>query len=300
GPEIEALVEALRPGEVLLLENLRFHKEEEANDEGFSRELASLAEIYVNDAFGSAHRAHASTEGMARQMKVAAAGFLMQAELSYLSRALEAPEKPFVAILGGAKVSDKIGVLENLMDKVSAFLIGGGMAYTFLKAQGMEVGSSLLEGDKVALAANLLRQAQAKGIELQLPVDHVVAREPREEAERQVVKNGQLEIGWMGLDIGPETVKRFSEVVARARTILWNGPMGMFELDPFSPGTTEIARSVASSGAVSIIGGGDTAAAVAKAGVADRMTHISTGGGASLEFLEGKELPGVAALQDRG
>ncbi|MBI1987995.1 MAG: phosphoglycerate kinase [Nitrospinae bacterium] len=298
GPEVKRLAEALRPGEVLLLENLRFHKEEEANEEGFSRELAGLADLYVNDAFGSAHRAHASTQGMTRYVKMAAAGFLMQAELNYLSKALEAPERPFVALLGGAKVSDKIGVLENLMDKVDAFLIGGGMAYTFLKTQGIEVGKSLLEEDKLGLAADILRHARSKGIELQLPVDHVVAREPKEDAERRVVTNEGLEEGWMGLDIGPETVKRFSEAIAKARTILWNGPMGMFELDPFSGGTIEVARAVASSGVVSIIGGGDTAAAVTKAGEASRMTHISTGGGASLEFLEGKELPGVAALQD--
>lgn len=297
GKQVRSMAEALKPGEeVLLLENLRFHPGEEANEEGFCRELANLADLYVNDAFGTAHRAHASTQGMIRFVKAAAAGFLMQAELDYLSQALEAPERPFLTILGGVKVSDKIGVLENLLGKVDFLLIGGAMAYSFLKAQGVEVGNSRVEEDKLAFAADILKEAQERGVGLLLPVDHVAAREIKEGAEARVMK-GKVEDGWMGLDIGPETIQLFAQTISKARTILWNGPLGVFEMEKFSRGSLEIARAVASSGVLTITGGGDTAAAVAQAGVADKITHVSTGGGASLELLEGKKLPGVEALE---
>ena len=297
GERVWFLADALRPGEeVLLLENLRFHKGEENNEEGFCQELANLADLYVNDAFGTAHRAHASTQGMTRFVQTAAAGFLMQAELDYLNRALKAPEKPFVAILGGAKVSDKIGILENLLEKVNSILIGGAMAYSFIKTQGMEVGNSYIEEDKLEIAADILRKAQQKGVDFLLPVDHVAARELKEETEAKAMI-GTIEEGWMGLDIGPETIQLFSQAIAKAKTILWNGPLGVFEMRKFSRGTLEIAHSVASSKAVTITGGGDTAAAVTQAGVAEKITHISTGGGASLEFLEGKTLPGIGALE---
>ena len=297
GPEVKALVDSLQPGEVILLENLRFHKEEEANDDGFARELASLADLYINDAFGSAHRAHASTHGITKYLDIAAAGLLMQKELEYLGKALEVPEKPFVAILGGAKVSDKIGILENLLDKVDSFIIGGGMAYTFLKAQGKEVGCSLVETDKLGLAKEIIARAQTQQIGFLLPTDSVAARECKPDSEAKVMPSDHFEPSWMGLDIGPGTISSFSQEIAKARTILWNGPMGVFEIPQFSQGTIAVAKEVASSRATSIIGGGDTAAAVKKAGV--KMTHISTGGGASLEFLEGKTLPGVAVLRDK-
>ena len=297
GEQIRSMAEALKPGEeVLLLENLRFHPGEEANEEGFCRELANLADLYVNDAFGTAHRAHASTQGMIRFVKAAAAGFLMQAELDYLSQALEAPERPFLTILGGVKVSDKIAVLENLLGKVDFLLIGGAMAYSFLKAQGVEVGNSRVEEDKLVFAADILKEAQERGVDLLLPVDHVAAREIKKGAEARVMK-GKVEDGWMGLDIGPETIQLFTQTISKARTILWNGPLGVFEMEEFSRGSMEIARAVASSGVLTITGGGDTAAAVAQAGVADKITHVSTGGGASLELLEGKKLPGVEALE---
>ena len=299
GPEVKALVDSLQPGEVVLLENLRFHKEEEANDDGFARELAGLADLYINDAFGSAHRAHASTHGITKYLAIAAAGFLMQEELKYLSKALEAPEKPFIAILGGAKVSDKIGVLENLLDKVDSFIIGGGMAYTFLKAQGKEVGCSLVETEKLGLAKEIIDRAQTQQIGFLLPTDSVAARECKPDSKAKVMPSDHFEPSWMGLDIGPGTISSFSQEIAKARTILWNGPMGVFEIPQFSQGTIAVAKEVASSRATSIIGGGDTAAAVKKAGVGEKMTHISTGGGASLEFLEGKTLPGVAVLRDK-
>ena len=297
GPEVKALVDSLQPGEVVLLENLRFHKEEEANDDGFARELAGLADLYINDAFGSAHRAHASTHGITKYLDIAAAGLLMQKELEYLGNALEVPEKPFVAILGGAKVSDKIGILENLLDKVDSFIIGGGMAYTFLKAQGKEVGCSLVETEKLGLAKEIIDRAQTQQIGFLLPTDSVAARECKPDSEAKVMPSDHFEPSWMGLDIGPGTISSFSQEIAKARTILWNGPMGVFEIPQFSQGTIAVAKEVASSRATSIIGGGDTAAAVKKAGV--KMTHISTGGGASLEFLEGKTLPGVAVLRDK-
>ena len=289
GPEVIALLPA--PGEVLLLENLRFHKEEEANDEGFSRQLAALAPVYINDAFGSAHRAHASTAGMVPFVAEAGAGLLMEQELKYLGMAITHPERPCVAILGGAKVSDKIEVIANLAKVVDKVLIGGAMAYTFLKSQGHAVGKSLVEDDKLALAARLLNEF---GDKLVLPVDHVVAAELKEGAEHQTVT--EVPDGTMGLDIGPATVAAYAAIIAGAKTIIWNGPMGVFEKPPFDTGTMAIARAVADSGATSIVGGGDSEKAVKSAGVTAKITHVSTGGGASLEFLSGLELPGVAAL----
>jgi len=301
GPEAEEVAGQLEMGQTLLLENLRFHAQEEANDENFSKQLAKLAEYYVNDAFGSAHRAHASTEGITHHMKQCAAGLLMEKELKYLGKALEHPEEPFVAILGGAKVSDKIGVIQNLLTKVNVLIIGGGMAYTFLKAQGLEIGKSLLEADKVDLAKSLLEEAKKRNVKLLLPVDHVVAMKPEANAVVQQIGEGQaIPADKMALDIGPKTIELFSESISDARTILWNGPMGVFEVPAFSKGTFKIAHAVADNGgAISIVGGGDSVAAVKAANVADKITHISTGGGASLEFLEGRKLPGVEALTDK-
>jgi len=301
GPEAEEVATQLEKGQTLLLENLRFHAEEEANDAGFAKQLASLAEYYVNDAFGTAHRAHASTVGITKFVKMSAAGLLMEKELKYLGKALEHPEKPFVAILGGAKVSDKIGVIQNLMNKVDALIIGGGMAYTFLKAQGQEVGKSLLEADKIELAKQLLAEAKKRNLKFRLPVDHVVALKPEANAVIQQIGEGQpIPADKMALDIGPKTIELFSEEISRARTIVWNGPMGVFEVPGFSRGTFKIAQAVAeNAAAISIVGGGDSVAAVHAANVADKITHISTGGGASLEFLEGKKLPGVEALTEK-
>jgi len=301
GPEAEEVANQLEKGQTLLLENLRFHAEEEANDEKFSRQLANLAEYYVNDAFGSAHRAHASTAGITKFMKECAAGLLMEKELKYLGKALEHPEEPFVAILGGAKVSDKIGVIENLMTKVNTLIIGGGMAYTFLKAQGQEIGKSLLEADKIDLAKKLLADAKKRNVKFLLPIDHVVAMKPEANAVIQQIGEGQpIPADKMALDIGPKTIELFSEEISSARTIVWNGPMGVFEVPGFSKGTFKIAQAVAdNAGATSIVGGGDSVAAVKAANVADKITHISTGGGASLEFLEGQKLPGVEALTDK-
>jgi len=292
GPEVEKMKPA--SGEVLLLENLRFHPEEEKNDPGFSKQLASLCDVYVNDAFGSAHRAHASTVGMIQFVKQAAAGLLMDKELEYLTKATKNPERPCIAILGGAKVSDKIEVIENLMKVVDQLLIGGAMAYTFLKAQSKPVGKSLVEDDKLDLARELLARA---GNKLMLPLDHVVAAELKEGAESRVA--AEIPEGMMGLDIGPATVQAFSAVIAKAKTIIWNGPMGVFEKPPFDVGTVALAKAVAASGAVSVVGGGDSEKAIKSAGVADKISHISTGGGASLEFLAGIELPGVAALTEK-
>src|SRR5271167_4987112 len=288
----------LESRQVLLLENLRFHAGEEANDVQFSRQLASLCNVYVNDAFGSAHRAHASTEGITHFVKKSAAGLLLEKELNYLGKALEAPEKPFVAILGGAKVSDKIEVIDNLLSKVDALLIGGGMAYTFLKAKGQDVGKSLLEADKINVAKQALAKAEEKGVRFLLPVDHVLADKFAADAKTQIFEgDGPFPAEWMGLDIGPKTVELFSKEIADASTIVWNGPMGVFEMPAFAAGTNKIAKAVAANqDAVSIVGGGDSVSAVKKAGVAEKITHISTGGGASLEFLEGKKLPGVEAL----
>ena len=299
GETVHEAVAKLRPGEVLLLENLRFHPEEEQNGAEFSRALAGLCDVYVNDAFGAAHRAHASTAGITRFVPVAAAGFLLRREVEHLGKLLTAPEHPFVAVLGGAKVSDKIGVLRNLIGKVDTFLLGGGMAYTFLKAVGCSVGSSLVEEDKLAVARETMKAARAAKVAFLPASDHVVAERIQPYPPTRVVDGPEIPEGWMALDIGPKTREAFAVVIRGARTILWNGPMGVFEVPPFHEGTWAIAAAIASSGATSIIGGGDTAAAVIRAGVADKMTHISTGGGASLEFLEGKELPGMAALTDK-
>jgi phosphoglycerate kinase len=297
----EEMANKLEKGQTLLLENLRFHAEEEADDEKFSKSLAALADLYVNDAFGTAHRAHASTVGITKFLDKAAAGLLMQKELEYLGKATSNPEKPFVAIIGGAKVSDKIDVLRNLLNKVDALLIGGAMAYTFLKAQGTKVGKSLVEEDKLDLAKELLAEAQRQNVRLLLPVDHVVAEKMDAATPARVVKTDEgIPDTQMGLDIGPETIKAFSKEIAGAKTIVWNGPMGVFEMAPFAKGTMKIAQAVAANGkATSIVGGGDSVAAVHQSGVADKITHISTGGGASLEFLEGKKLPGVEALTDK-
>lgn len=291
-------IESLQAGEVMLLENIRFYAGEEKNDPALGVALAELAEVYVNDAFGTAHRAHASTAGVAGFLP-AVAGFLMEKEISIMGKALAKPERPFMAILGGAKVSDKIGVIENLLAKVDILLIGGGMANTFLKAQGYEVGSSLLEADKVPLAKTLLKSARGKGVKLYLPLDAVVAEEVGVEASTQTVAVDQVPEELKILDIGPETASLFGELIKSAKTVIWNGPMGVFEIAPFAQGTMTVAKAMAEVEGTTIIGGGDSVAAVEKAGVAAKMTHISTGGGASLEFLEGKELPGVAALQDK-
>lgn len=296
GEEVKKQIEQMKAGDVLLLENLRFHSEEEKNDEAFSKTLASLCDVYVNDAFGTAHRAHASTEGMTRYVNTLAAGFLMLKEVESLRKVLVNPQKPYVAVLGGAKVSDKIGVIENLMDKVNTLLVGGGMAYTFLRAKGVEVGKSLIEKEQIGFASTLLQKSQGK-VKLVLPEDHVAAERMDPHAKRQIVKNGMIPSDWICLDIGPDTVKAFSDEIRSAQTIFWNGPMGVFEMKPFSQGTFAVARAVAGSSAFSIVGGGDSVAAVNQAGVADKISHISTGGGASLEYLEGKKLPGIEALK---
>jgi phosphoglycerate kinase len=298
GPEVEAVVARLQPGEVALLENLRFHPGEEANDPDFAAALARLGDLYVNDAFGTAHRAHASTVGVAAHLP-AVAGLLMEKEIRYLSRLLESPEHPFVAVLGGKKVSDKIGVLRNLLERVDAVLVGGGMAYTFLRSQGYRVGRSLVEEDKVELARELIERARARGVQLWLPEDVVVAERPSPEVPRRVVPAGEIPEGWMGLDIGPRTAERFAGVIQGARLVVWNGPMGVFELEPFAAGTRAVAEAVARCPGTTVVGGGDTAAAVERFGLLERFDHVSTGGGASLEFLEGRELPGIRVLQDR-
>lgn len=299
GEEVKAEIGRMREGEVLLLENCRFHQGDEENDEVFSRALAGLADLYVNDAFGTAHRAHASTVGVTRFLPVSAAGFLMQKEIQYLGKVVSNPDRPFIAILGGAKVSDKIGVIKNLMGKVDTLLIGGAMAYTFEKAQGLSTGSSLVEEEKVGLAKELLDQAASRKVRLLLPLDHVVAEAAEPGAKTQTVGRGEIPAGWKGLDVGPRTIEAYSREIQTAKTILWNGPLGVFEVEPFSRGTLAIAQAIASSSAVSVIGGGDSVAAVSQAKVADKISHISTGGGASLEFLEGIELPGIAALTDK-
>ena len=298
GPEVARAVAEMRDGDVVLLENLRFHPEEEANDEQFARALASLADVYVNDAFGTAHRAHASTVGITRFLP-AVAGLLMEKELVYLSRILEDPRRPFVAILGGKKVSDKIGVIRNLLTRADMLLIGGAMSYTFLRAKGLRVGASLCEEDKLELARSLMDDAAGRRIAFRLPDDVMVADRFAEDAAHRVVAAAAIPQGWMGMDIGPQTAAAYADVIARAGTVMWNGPMGVFEFPAFAAGTRAVAEAMAGSKAVTIVGGGDSAAAVQQMGLADRMTHISTGGGASLEFLEGKELPGVAALLDR-
>jgi len=301
GVQAEEMAEKLERGQSLLLENLRFHPEEEANDPNFARQLGRLCDYYVNDAFGSAHRAHASTEGITHFVEKSAAGLLMEKELEYLGKALSHPQKPFVAILGGAKVSDKIGVIKHLMSKVDALIVGGGMAYTFLKAQGQEIGKSLLEADKVELARQTLADAKSHNVRFLLPVDHVVADKPEAGARIQQIGEGQpIPPDMMALDIGPQTIELFSNEIGGARTVVWNGPMGVFEIEAFAKGTRKVADAVADNGAaISIVGRGDTVAAVKAAGVADKITHTSTGGGASLEFLEGKKLPGVEALSNK-
>lgn len=298
GPDVEHMVQSMRPGDVLLLENLRFHPGEEKNDEAFSKALAAFADVYVNDAFGTAHRAHASTFGITRHVKVSVAGFLMKKEIEYLQKAVANPVRPFVAILGGAKVSGKIGVIENLKDKVDKVIVGGAMAFTFNKAWGDEVGSSLVEPDMLETAMRIRKSARDKGVKFYLPVDFVVAENMNDGAETKIVTSQEIPKGWVGLDIGPATVRLFAEAIQDAKTIIWNGPMGMFEKDAYSRGTFAIARAVADAYATTIVGGGDTDVAVHKAGVSDSITFISTGGGASLELLEGKELPGLAALTD--
>ncbi len=298
GDGVRKLVKDLKEGGVLLLENLRFHGEEERNDEGFCKELAALCDVWINDAFGTAHRAHASTAGMARFVKEKAAGFLIQKEVEYLGRALGNPRRPFVALVGGAKVSDKIKVLDNLIAKADCLCIGGAMAYTFLKAQEVPVGRSLVEVDKLELARQILDRAKARKVDLLLPVDHVCGAEPKETAQRVVVADRAIPEGLMGLDIGPRTLDAYRQRILSAGTVFWNGPMGLFEQQPWSEGTFGVARAMAQSPAVTVVGGGDSAAAVERAGLVDKMKHVSTGGGASLEFIEGRELPGVKACEE--
>jgi len=298
GEDAKNKAENLKNGEVLLLENVRFHREETDNDPEFAKKLASFGEVFVNDAFGTAHRAHASTEGVTKYLP-AVSGFLIEKELKFLGEALENPERPFVAILGGSKVSDKIGVIENLLEKVDTLIIGGGMAYTFFKAQGYSVGDSLCEEDKCDLALEIMEKAKEKKVKFLLPIDNKIGKEFKPDTESKTVKSTEIPDGWEGLDIGEETIKLYREELQNAKTIVWNGPLGVFEFDQFAVGTNEIAKALGDIDAIKIIGGGDSAAAVEKAGLADKMTHISTGGGASLEFLEGKKLPGIEALMDK-
>ena len=304
GDEVKKLVNNLNVGEILVLENVRFYKEEEGKgctseeQETFSQQLASYGDVYVSDAFGTAHRAHASMVGVTKYIEKCAAGFLLEKEIEYLGKVLASPEKPFVAIIGGAKISGKIDVIINLMDKCDTILIGGGMAYTFFVSQGKKIGDSLLEEDKIELAASILKQAEEKGVNLLLPVDNVVADDFSEKANTKIIE-GDMDDGWMSLDIGPKTIELYSEHIANAKTIVWNGPMGCFEMIPFASGTNAICQAVANTDCTSIIGGGDSVAAVKKSGVAEKMSHVSTGGGASLEFMEGKELPGIIALTDK-
>lgn len=302
GSEVDQVIESASFGEVVLLENVRFHPEEKKNDNLFSEKLAQHADIFVNDAFGSSHRAHASVAGVTRFVQPSISGFLLEKEIKYLSESVNTPVRPFVAILGGAKVSDKIGVIENLLDKVDSIIIGGGMTYTFYKAKGLSIGASLLEDDKVELARELIQKAEAAGVKLLLPVDSVVSREFNNDAEHKVVSENGIEEGWMALDIGPASIELFSTEVKNAKTVVWNGPMGVFEMDNFAKGTFAVADALVEAtakGATTIIGGGDSAAAIKKANLSDQVSHVSTGGGASLEYLEGKELPGVAALTDK-
>lgn len=301
GDEAKKVIEQANFGEIVLLENVRFHKEETDNDEIFSGQLASHADIFVNDAFGSSHRAHASVAGVTKFMEQSASGFLLEKEIKYLSESVNNPDRPFVAILGGAKVSDKIGVIENLLNKVDTIIIGGGMTYTFYKALGLPIGNSLLEEDKIELAKELIQKAKTAGVKLMLPMDSVVAKEFDNDAEHKVVNDNGIEDGWMALDIGPQSAISYGNVIKMAKTVLWNGPMGVFEMSNFADGTFAVAESLAEAtkfGATTIIGGGDSAAAIKKSGLSDQVSHVSTGGGASLEYLEGKELPGVSSLTD--
>ena len=299
GVEVQAVVSELSAGDVLLLENVRFYEEETKNDPTFAEELASLADIYVSDAFGTAHRAHASTEGVTHYFDQNAAGSLMEQEIRYLSRIVNDPDRPFIAIIGGAKVSDKITVIENLINQVDELIIGGGMAYTFFKSKGMEIGKSIVELDMLDLARDLLKKAENQGLTIHLPVDNVVGKEFAPDTESQIVKSSQIPRDWEGFDIGPETVELFGKIVSSAQTVFWNGPVGVYEFDQFATGTIELAKRIAEANATSIIGGGDCVAAVHKAGVSTQITHISTGGGASLELIEGRILPGIAALTDK-
>ena len=298
GGDAKAKAAALSDGDIMVLENVRFHPEEEKNDPEFAKQLASFADIYVNDAFGTAHRAHASTEGVAKYLP-AVCGFLIKKEIDFMGTALSNPARPFVAILGGAKVSDKIKVIENLIDKCDSIIIGGGMTYTFIRAKGLSVGKSLCEEDKIGLAAELLLKAEKRGVKFLLPADTIIAKEFKNDTEYKDAEIDAIPEGWMGLDIGPEAVTEFKAVIAEAKTVVWNGPMGVFEMPNFAAGTKEIALAVAESGAISIVGGGDSVAAIEQMGFSDRISHISTGGGASLEFLEGRTLPGIAALLDK-
>lgn len=302
GDEAKNVIEKAEFGEIVLLENVRFHSGETANDEAFAKELASHANIFVNDAFGSSHRAHASVAGVTEFIDQSASGFLLEKEIKYLSESVNNPERPFVAILGGAKVSDKIGVIENLLNKVDTIIIGGGMTYTFYKALGLPIGNSLLEEDKVDLAKELIQKAKSAGVKLMLPMDSVVAKEFDNDADHKVVNDNGIEDGWMALDIGPQSAISFGNVIKMAKTVLWNGPMGVFEMSNFADGTFAVAEAMAEAtkfGGTTIIGGGDSAAAIKKSGLSDQVSHVSTGGGASLEYLEGKELPGVSSLSDK-
>lgn len=298
GDEVAKAISEMKPKDVVLFENLRFHPEEEENDPEFAKKLASFADVYVNDAFGTCHRAHASTEGITKYLP-SVAGFLVSKEIEYFEKATKNPDKPYVAILGGAKVSDKIDVITNLIDKVEAILIGGAMAYTFLKSEGVDIGNSKLESDKVDLAKDILRNAKSKNVRIILPEDHIVADKIDASAKAETVGSREIPDGKIGLDIGPKTLKEFENVLKGAKTVVWNGPVGFFELKPFSKGTEELAKFLADSGVTTIIGGGDTAAAINELGLGEKMSHISTGGGASLEYLEGKTLPGIAALNDK-
>ena len=302
GAEAEKVISTAKAGEIVLLENVRFHEGEKKNDPEFSKELAKHADLFVNDAFGSSHRAHSSVAGVTEFLQPAVSGFLLEKEIRYLEESVNNPTRPFTAILGGAKVSDKIGVIENLLNKVDSILIGGGMTYTFYKAKGLPIGNSLIEEDKIDLAKELIEHAEAKGVNLMLPSDSVVSKEFKNEAEHKIVGEDGIEDGWMALDIGPDSIKQFSDVILESKTVVWNGPMGVFEMENFATGTFKVAEALAettANGAVTIIGGGDSAAAIKKSGLQDKVSHVSTGGGASLEYLEGKELPGVTALTDR-
>ncbi len=301
GPEVEKMAGELKGGEVLLLENLRFRSGEETNDEKFAQQLASLADVFIQDAFGTVHRAHASTSGVPRHLP-SGAGFLLQKEIKYLKQALEEPERPFLAILGGAKISTKIGVIKNLLPKVDSLILGGAMAYTFLRAEKIGTGNSMVEEDKIDTASEILKQASKKKVTVLLPIDHIIANRVSEDAESKEISEVTIPEGWIGVDIGSFSIKRFSSAIKSAKTILWNGPMGIFEIDKFSKGTKTIAEAIAEAtkkGSISIVGGGDSVAAVTKSGLQENVSHISTGGGAALEFLEGKELPGIAALKDK-
>lgn len=302
GPVAEAAIAAAKPGEIVVMENVRFYPEETKNDPDFSQKLAALGEVFVNDAFGSSHRAHSSVAGITDYLQPAAAGFLLEKEIRYLSDAIHTPKRPFVAILGGAKVSDKIPVIENLLDKVDTIIIGGGMTYTFYKALGLPIGNSLLEADRVELASELMGKARSKGIRFLLPVDSMVAKEFKNDTEFKTVGNDGIQDGWMALDIGPVTIAQYRDTILNAGTVVWNGPMGVFEMDNFSKGTFAVAQALADAtkkGSITIIGGGDSAAAIKKAGLDTEVTHVSTGGGASLEYLEGKPLPGIECLTDK-